>query len=180
MRKSIFNIAFCTVMILVFTMFFGYTFSLVREIEAADFYHNSAKNIGREFEARSENTDGAGEEEVEEAELVKGFIRKSLKDSGIFYDVAVDYEGHGIVVRTLTDGVVDALGEGDGERWDSICETARECSSGWQETLDEAGLENWHFAVVVLNDYYPKNALLICVDGKTTYDCMRGETEEWT
>ena len=39
----------------------------------------------------------------------------------------------------------------------------REQRSGW--------MDGWDFSIVILNDYYPKNALAIFTDGENIYNC---------
>jgi hypothetical protein len=178
MKKRIVNVSICTVMILLFTLLFGYLHSVFNELNAMDLYHASARNVGIEITAISGSAGDADPEEIETAEYTKGYISKSMSDSGILNSVDIDYENQTIVCRVLTSGVTQAVQDGNEDEWDETCETARVCSETWLDGIREAGLNGWHFTVVILNDYYPKNALAVFRDGKTVYNCTRELTTE--
>ena len=173
MKKHALNIALCTIAMLAFTLIFGYTLSLVKDLKAMDLYHCSAKDLGMEMVTADSSKDGCDTEDVETAELTKGFIEKSMADSDVSCSVDIDYKNKCIICKVITDGIARALQEGDDGMWDSIAKNASETSAGWRYSVREAGLEDWHFALVILNDYYPKNVLLISTDGQIVYDCQR-------
>jgi hypothetical protein len=94
-----------------------------------------------------------------------------MADSGILSDVTLDYDNKCIVYKIMVDGVAQSIQDDNDEKWGEVCEQACDCSRDWMEGIRKAGLDGWDFSIVILNDYYPKNALAIFTDGENIYNC---------
>ena len=153
-------------LLLIAVMVFGYIGSVFKELNAMDLYHCSARKIGVTYAAVSENEDCADPQEIEIARSTKDYIKKSMADSGILSDVTLDYDNKCIVYKIMVDGVAQSIQDDNDEKWGEVCEQACDCSRDWMEGIRKAGLDLWDFSIVILNDYYPKNALAIFTEDR--------------
>ena len=171
LKRRVINITLYTAFFLIAVMVFGYIGSVFKELNAMDLYHCSARKIGVTYAAVSENEDCADPQEIEIARSTKDYIKKSMADSGILSDVTLDYDNKCIVFKIMVDGVAQSIQDDNDEKWGEVCEQACDCSRDWMEGIRKAGLDEWDFSIVILNDYYPKNALAIFTDGENIYNC---------
>ena len=171
MRRRVLNITGYTVFFIIMLLIFGYLGSVFSELNAMDLYHCSAKEVGAAYVVPSEDETFADPPEIEIARMTKGYITKSMADSGILNDVKVDYGKKCIICRIIADGTTQAIQDGNDEKWKDICDLACDCSKEWTEGIRAGGLSGWDFSIVILNDYYPKNALAIITDGEIVYNC---------
>lgn len=171
MNRRLLNISVYTIFFLIMLSIFGYLGSVFSELNSMDLYHCSSTEVGKEFAAPSEEEMLADPQEAEVARMTKGYITKSMADSGILNDVKVDYGKKCIICRIIADGTTQAIQDGNDEKWKDICNLACDCSKEWTEGIRAGGLSGWDFSIVILNDYYPKNALAIITDGEIVYNC---------
>ena len=171
MRRRVLNITVYTVFFIIMLLIFGYLGSVFSELNAMDLYHCSAKEVGAAYVVPSEDETFADPPEIEIARMTKGYITKSMADSGILNDVKVDYGKKCIICRIIADGTTQAIQDGNDEKWKDICDLACDCSKEWTEGIRAGGLSGWDFSIVILNDYYLKNALAIITDGEIVYNC---------
>ena len=91
MKRRLLNISVYTIFFIIMLSVFGYLGSVFSELNSMDLYHCSSTEVGKEFAAPSEEEMLADSQEAEAARMTKGYITKSMADSGILNDVKVDY-----------------------------------------------------------------------------------------
>ncbi len=170
-RNRIVNVTLLTVLLIASILVFGYAFGAIRELNAMDLSHTSARELGSEFTYTSEDPKGVDSDIVNEAEAAEDYIEKSMLSSGFLCDVSINYTDQLMVCKIYIDGTADAIADGNTAKWQEICELANSTSAKWQDGLAECGLDGWHFSLVIANDYNMKNALCVSTDGQIIYDC---------
>lgn len=164
-----------TLLMLSSVMVFGYLFNAFSELHAMDLHQDRSANIGVELAETGSDGNASNESDTEsEARLAvrtAAYIEESMSGSGLHCEAEVDQANRCIAAMVLSAGICQAVIDGDRDAWSDVCSLAADTSAGWAQALTDAGLEGWHFSVVILNDQHPKYALLISTDGSTIYDC---------